>query len=70
VRLWFKVSIGYMENWIGAKVLIKSTSQKIARIESMIEGYHTLLKQYNCNLNKWVLCKIGLSRYGLDQDVV
>jgi hypothetical protein len=50
-----------MEYWIGAIVLIKSTSQKIARIESMIEGYHTLLKQHNCNLNKWVLGKIGLS---------
>jgi hypothetical protein len=30
--------------------------------------YHTLLKQHNCNLNKWVLYKMGLSEYDLDQD--
>ena len=70
MRLWFKVSIGYMEYWIGAIVLIKSTSQKIARIKSMIEMYHTLLKQHNCNLNMCELDKIGLSRYDLDQDVI
>jgi hypothetical protein len=26
LRLWFRVSIGYMEYWIGAKMLIGSTS--------------------------------------------
>jgi hypothetical protein len=26
-RLWFKVSIGYMEYWIGAIMLIRSTPQ-------------------------------------------
>jgi hypothetical protein len=36
----------------------------------MIEMYHTLLKQHNCNLNMCELDKIGLSRYDLDQDVV
>jgi hypothetical protein len=25
LRLWFRVSIGYMEYWIGAKVLLWST---------------------------------------------
>jgi hypothetical protein len=59
-----------MEYWIGAIMLIKSTSQKIARIESMIEVYHTLLKQHNCNLNMCELGMIGLSRCDLDQDVV
>jgi hypothetical protein len=41
-----------------------------SKIESMIEMYHTLLKQHNCNLNMGELDKIGLSRYDLDQDVV
>jgi hypothetical protein len=36
----------------------------------MIEMYHTLLKQHNCNLNMCELDKIGLSRYDLDQDVI
>jgi hypothetical protein len=31
--------------------------------------YHTLLKQHNCNLNKCDPDKIGLSRYGLGQDI-
>jgi hypothetical protein len=36
----------------------------------MIEMYHTLLKQHNCNLNMCELDKIGLSRYDLDHDVI
>jgi hypothetical protein len=36
----------------------------------MIEMYHTLLKQHNCNLNMCDLDKIGLSRYDLGQDVI
>jgi hypothetical protein len=43
---------------------------KIASIESMIEMYHTLLKQHDCNLNMCELDKIGLSEYDLDQDVI
>jgi hypothetical protein len=42
----------------------------IARIVTMIEMYHTLLKQHNCNLNMCDLDKIGLSRYDLGQDVI
>jgi hypothetical protein len=37
---------------------------------TMIEMYHTLLKQHNCNLNMCELDKIGLSGYDLDQDVI
>jgi hypothetical protein len=36
----------------------------------MIEMYHTLLKQRNCNLNMCDLDKIGLSIYDLGQDVI
>jgi hypothetical protein len=36
----------------------------------MVEMYHTLLKQHNCNLNMRELDKIGLSRYDLDKDAV
>jgi hypothetical protein len=36
----------------------------------MIEMYHTLLKQHNCNLSMCELDKIDLGRYDLDQDVV
>jgi hypothetical protein len=36
----------------------------------MIEMYHTLLKQHNCNLNMCELDKIGLSRHDLDQDAI
>jgi hypothetical protein len=42
----------------------------IARIVTMIEMYHTLLKQHNCNLNMCDQDKIGLSRYDLGQDVI
>ena len=48
--------------------LINTT--KIARIVTMIEMYHTLLKQHNCNLNRCDLGKIGLGRCDLGQDVV
>jgi hypothetical protein len=48
--------------------LINTT--RIVSIESEIEMYHTLLKRHICNLNKWILCKIGLSEYDLDQDIV
>jgi hypothetical protein len=58
-----------MGYWVDAIVLIGSTP-KIVRIESMIEMYHTSLKQHNCNLNMCELDKIGLSRYDLDQDVI
>jgi hypothetical protein len=37
----------------------------IARIVTMIEMYHTLLKQHDCNLNMCDLGKIGLSGYDL-----
>jgi hypothetical protein len=43
---------------------------KIARIVTMIEMYHTLLKQHNCNSNRCDPDKIGLSGYDLGQDVV
>jgi hypothetical protein len=43
---------------------------KIARIVTRVEMYHTLLKQHNGNLNMCDLDKIGLSRYGLGQDIV
>jgi hypothetical protein len=42
----------------------------IARIVTMVEVYHTLLKQHNCNLNMCDPDKIGLSRYDLGQDVI
>jgi hypothetical protein len=42
----------------------------IARIVTMIEMYHSLLKQHNCNLNMCDLDKIGLSKYDLGQDVI
>jgi hypothetical protein len=42
----------------------------IARIVTMIEMYHTLLKQHICNLNRCDLDKIGLSGYDLGQDVI
>jgi hypothetical protein len=42
----------------------------IARIVTVIEMYHTLLKQHNCNLNMGDLDKIGLSRYDLGQDII
>jgi hypothetical protein len=42
----------------------------IARIVTMVELYHTLLKHHNCNLNMCDLDKIGLSRYDLGQDVI
>jgi hypothetical protein len=31
----------------------------------MMEMYHNLLKWHNCNLNKCVLYKIGLSEYDI-----
>jgi hypothetical protein len=36
----------------------------------MIEMYHTLLKQHNCNLNMCDLDKIGLGKHDLGQDVI
>jgi hypothetical protein len=41
--------------------LINTT--RIASMESMIEMYHTLLKQHYCNLNRCELYKIDLGRY-------
>jgi hypothetical protein len=38
---------------------------KLARIVTMIEMYHTLLKQHNCNLNMCDQDKIGLSGYDI-----
>jgi hypothetical protein len=64
LRLWLKVSIGYMEYWIGAKVLLDQ-HHMIARLKSKMEMYHTLLKPHNCNLNMCDLDKIGLSGYDL-----
>jgi hypothetical protein len=40
----------------------------IVRIATMVELYHTLLKQHNCNLIMCDLDKIGLSRYDLGHD--
>jgi hypothetical protein len=37
----------------------------IARIVIMIEMYHTLLKQHNCNSNMCDQDKIGLSGYDI-----
>jgi hypothetical protein len=42
----------------------------IARIVTMVELYHALPKQHNCNLDMCDLDKIGLSRYDLGQDVI
>jgi hypothetical protein len=42
----------------------------VAKVETKIESITLLLKRHICNLNKWVLYKIGLSEYDLDQDVV
>jgi hypothetical protein len=42
---------------------------KIVRMVTMMEMYHTLLKQHNCNLNMCDLDKIGLSRYDHGQDM-
>jgi hypothetical protein len=40
----------------------------IARIVTMIEMYHTLLKLHICNLNRCDQDRIGLSRYDPGQD--
>jgi hypothetical protein len=37
----------------------------IARIVTMIEMYHTLLKLHICNLNRCDQDRIGLSRYDI-----
>jgi hypothetical protein len=42
----------------------------IAKVETKIEVSHFTQMTHICNLNKWVLYKIGLSEYDLDQDVV
>jgi hypothetical protein len=57
-------------NWVKYYDVDLINTTKIARIKPMIEMYHTLLKQHDCNLNMCELDRIGLSRYDLDQDVV
>jgi hypothetical protein len=42
----------------------------IARIVTVIEMYHTLLKLHICNLNRCDQDRIGLSRYDLGQDMI
>jgi hypothetical protein len=42
----------------------------IARVVTMIEMYHTLLKQHYCDLNMCDQDKIGLSRYDLGQEFI
>jgi hypothetical protein len=42
----------------------------LAKVESMIKVYHTLLKQQNWNLNTCDLDKIDLDRHDMCQDVV
>jgi hypothetical protein len=37
----------------------------LAKVESMIEMYHTLLKQHSCNLNTCELDKIDLDEFDI-----
>jgi hypothetical protein len=39
---------------------------KIVRMVTMVELYHTLLKQHKCNLNMCDLDKIGLGKHDLE----